>query len=587
MRPIDQALAVHRAGDLNQAEALYRQMLAADAGDFDALHMLGIVFAQRQQFEEAEEFIRGAMAIDRKVAPCLHSYGNVLSMLKRYEEAVKIYDEALLLAPFHAPIYSDRGNANRALERLDDAVASYNQALSLNPNFSDALGNLAQVLIDLRRYDEAEALLRRALALNANDPFAVKLMGHLAFERGDLESALIHSRNALALKADQGDAYHTIANALRALGRLDEARDAYLKSIELDPNNAAVHFDLSATRTYSPGDRHLGVMEAMAARPTRLSKLDRIYLGFALGKACADAGDHRRAFEHLAAANTAKRAMVAYDERAMFAFFDRLEQTFSPELVASKSGGGDPSRRPIFIVGMPRSGTTLIEQLLASHPDVHGAGELPALSAIAGSMQIAGSTVGYPACVPALDQSALQRIGAEYVRRITELAPDNRRVTDKMPSNFLYLGLIHLALPNAVIIHSLRDPVDTCISCFAILFKLNEQNYAYDLGELGRYYARYQRLMGHWRRTLPAGRVLEVRYEDVVGDLEGQARRIVAHCGLDWDERCLSFYKTERPIRTASAVQVREPLYKSSVGRGRAYADYLKPLTAELGRSAD
>ena len=586
MRLIDQALAAHGAGDLDQAEHLYRRILAADARDFDALHMLGIVFAQRQQFEEAERLIGSAMMVDRKVAPCLHHYGNVLSMLARYEDAVKVYDEALLLALFSAPIYSDRGNAKRALGQTEEAVASYNQALSLNPNFADALDNLAQALIELRRHDEADGVLRRALALNADDPYAVKLTGHLAFVRGNLDAAVAYSRRALTLKPDQGDAYHTMANALRELGHLDEAREAYVKSVELQPGSAAFYFGLSSCTIFSPGDRHLAAMESIAAKATGLSHLDRIYLGFALGKAYADVKDNRRSFEHLLAANAGKRATLDYNERAIFAIFDRIEQIFTPELMASKSRGGELSRRPIFIVGMPRSGTTLIEQLLASHPAVYGAGELPTLRDVAQSVQIAGNVARYPAYVPDLDTAALRSIGANYVTRAGALAPDDRRITDKMPSNFQFVGLIHLALPNAVIIHAVRDPTDTCISCFANLFKINEQSYAYDLGELGRYFMRYRRLMDHWRRTLPAGRILDVRYEDVVDNLEGQARRIVAHCGLPWDEQCLSFHRTQRPIRTASAVQVREPIYRSAVGRWRVYADYLGPLLTELGVSA-
>jgi hypothetical protein len=197
-----------------------------------------------------------------------------------------------------------------------------------------------------------------------------------------------------------------------------------------------------------------------------------------------------------------------------------------------------------------------------------------------------GTTLAYPDFVPALDAAALKQIGGRYVTLIRELAaksgkPDTARITDKMPSNYFFAGLIHLALPHAKIIHTTRDPVDTCISCFSKLFSA-EQNHTYDLAELGRYYQRYERLMAHWRRVLPKGTLLEVRYEDVVADLEGQARRIIAHCGLPWDERCLSFHRTERPIRTASATQVRKPIYTSAVGRWRVYEEQLGPLLNAL-----
>ncbi|MGH7248946.1 MAG: sulfotransferase family protein, partial [Pseudomonadota bacterium] len=260
-----------------------------------------------------------------------------------------------------------------------------------------------------------------------------------------------------------------------------------------------------------------------------------------------------------------------------------IEQIFTAELIAAKSGGGEPSRRPIFVLGMPRSGTTLVEQLLASHPAVHGAGELAALGDVV--LRAPSQSIRYPESVPLLDGAAMRAIGAEYLERLAAIAPQRERVTDKTPLNYYFVGLIHLALPNAVIIHTMRDPVDTCVSCFSTLFRLREQPHAYDLGEIGRYYVRYRRLMAHWHRILPEGRILDIRYEDVVDDLERQARRIVAHCGLPWDERCLSFHRTDRPVRTASAAQVREPIYRSAVGRWRAYAEWLNPLLTELGET--
>ena len=243
-------------------------------------------------------------------------------------------------------------------------------------------------------------------------------------------------------------------------------------------------------------------------------------LDFALGKAYGDLKDYRRSFTHLLAGNAAKRATISYDEASVFALFDRIEATFTRELIAQKSGGGDPSRMPIFVIGMPRSGTTLIEQIIASHPLVHGAGELQTFNDVVLTVRGPdGNTLRYPEFVPALDAAALRQIGARYIADVRKLAPSGERVTDKMPSNYYFAGLIHLALPNAKIIHSVRNPVDTCISCFSKLFTA-EQNHTYDLAELGRYYKRYETLMAHWRRVLPAKSILDMRYEDVVADLE-------------------------------------------------------------------
>ena len=232
---------------------------------------------------------------------------------------------------------------------------------------------------------------------------------------------------------------------------------------------------------------------------------------------------------------------------------------------------------------MPRSGTTLIEQILASHPQVFGGGELWHFrKAVEGIRTALGGSPTFPELVSGMTGDDFRSLGVRYLAEIKPLARSAAHITDKMPANFMFAGLIHLALPNAPIIHTIRDPVDTCLSCFSKLFA-GEQNHTYDLAELGRYYRHYQALMEHWHHVLPPGRILEVRYEDVVADLEGQARRIIAHCGLDWDPRCLAFHRTDRPVRTASATQVRQPIYNSAVGRWRVHEPFLGPLLAELG----
>ncbi|HMH65088.1 MAG TPA: sulfotransferase, partial [Rhizomicrobium sp.] len=257
----------------------------------------------------------------------------------------------------------------------------------------------------------------------------------------------------------------------------------------------------------------------------------------------------------------------------------RIQARITADVLREKQalGGGAPSSAPIFILGMMRSGSTLVEQILASHPAVHGAGELPALSDVVNAARGPGGEA-YPDFVAGLDAQGLTQIGEAY---LAKLPAGERHITDKMPTNFFFAGLIHLALPNARIIHTVRDPVDTCVSCFSKLFTA-EQYHTYDLAELGRYYRRYQQLMAHWQSALPPGRMLEVRYEDVVADLEGQARRIIAYCGLEWDARCLSFHATDRPVRTASMLQVRQPLYQSALRRAHVYDEFLAPLRDAL-----
>jgi hypothetical protein len=311
---------------------------------------------------------------------------------------------------------------------------------------------------------------------------------------------------------------------------------------------------------------------------------DRTELRFALAKACGDAGDAVGSFRHLLEGNRLKRLTITYDETALFALFDRIRAVFTADRMAAPPtvALGDTAR-PIFVVGMPRSGTTLVEQILASHPAVFGAGELTDLPTLAAELGRHGPP--FPDVVTVLPADRLARLGEAYCQRLRACAPAARHVVDKLPANFQLIGLIRLALPGARVIHIERDPIDTCLSCFARLFT-GPQLYAYDLTELGHYFRAYQSLMAHWRRVLPAGILLEVRYEDLVDDIEGNARRILAHCGLPWDPGCLAFHRSERTVRTASAAQVRQPLYRHAVGRWHVYGDLARPLLDALQRDS-
>ena len=610
------------AGRLDDAVAAGRRAVALNPRYPAALTNLGIALFDQGKFEDALALYDQAIAIRDDFAPTHSNRGNALQRLKRFDEAEAAYRRAIALFPDFRDAWNNLGACLRELKRPQEAAAAHRKVLALTPDDPHTLDNLALALKDLEQLDEAAAVLRRAIAIDAsrdkyhlhygsvllaqdqieeaaaeteralaldpNNHESANLMGRIAFARGDLGAALAHYRRALSIKPDLADAHNNMGNALKELGRLSDARNAYLEALRLDAGMTGVYLNLSDSKTFTPDDPHLAAMEALAANADGLSASDRMKLDFALGKAYADVKDYGRSFRHLVAGNASKRKSISYDEKSVFALFDRIEKVFRPELIAVKSGHGDPSRVPIFIVGMPRSGTTLIEQIIASHPLVHGAGELHTLDEVIRSVRAPdGGLSAFPEFVGAINARGLQMIGARYVALLRERAakdgkPDTPHITDKMPSNYCYAGLIHLVLPNAKIVHTVRYPVDNCISCFSKLF-VAEQDHTYDLGELGRYYRRYQRLMAHWRRVLPAGRILDVQYEDVVADLESQARRIIAHCGLPWDDRCLSFHATERPVRTASASQVRQPIYESSVGRWRAYEEHIGPLLNALG----
>ena len=609
------------AGRIDEAIASGRRAVEIDPGQSRGHNNLGVALYQIDKFEEALACYDRAIALTPDFVEAYSNRGNALRALNRLDGAEDAYRRALEIQPEFANAWNNLGTCLRELNRIEEAEAAYRDALELAPDDAATLDNLALAVKDLGRLDEAADLLRkaltsnprsepihvhfgailldqkdfdeataeaqRALALNASSYDAINLMGRIAFGRGQAERALEHFQRALALNPKLGDAYNNMGNALKEIGRFQEAETAYLEAIRLDPSNTGIYVNLADSKTFTPDEPVLSAMEALAAKPEGLSKTECMHLDFALGKAYADLKDYNRSFTHLLAANLAKRATISYDEKSAFALFDRIEAVFTPELIVAKSGGGDASSMPIFVIGMPRSGTTLVEQIIASHPMVHGAGELRNLNDVILTVRGPdGKTIPYPEFVPALTSEALEQIGTRYIESLSPLVPERpenyERVTDKMPSNYYFVGLIHLALPNAKIIHTVRDPVDTCVSCFSKLFSA-EQNHTYNLGELGRYHKRYQRLMDHWHRVLPAGRILDVRYEGVVTDLATEARRIIAHCGLPWDDRCLSFYETNRPVRTASATQVRQPIYTSAVGRWRAYEQYLGPLLAGLG----
>ena len=427
-----------------------------------------------------------------------------------------------------------------AKNRFEEVVAACRKALRINPNYAEAHTNLGAALLRLGMPDEAIAALRKAIEL----------------------------------KPDLAEAHNSLAVALTQLGRFSEAAESFEQAIGLAPANTYFRLSASGLKRFVAGDPRLQELEEMAKDSASRPVSDQIELHFALGKAYDDMERPAEAFGHWLAGNTLKRQQIAYDEATTFAEFDQVRSVYTSEFIQASQGTGHPSSVPIFIIGMPRSGSTLIEQILASHPRVFGAGELHDLGAsIESTLMGSGGSAG--------TKQKMQDIGARYVAAIERLAPGAVRITDKLPQNFIFAGLIHLALPNAAIIHTTRDPIDTCLSCFSIMFT-TEQNFTYDLAELGRYYRHYQSLMGHWHRVLPPGRILDVRYEDVVADLEGQARRIIAHCGLDWDPQCLAFHKTERAVRTASATQVRQPIYKDAVERWRRYEEFLAPLMAEL-----
>jgi tetratricopeptide (TPR) repeat protein len=472
--------------------------------------------------------------------------------------------------------------ALQAQDGLEQVAAEYRRALALRPDYAEAHYNLGTALWQQRRLGEAAVRLRHAVALKPDYADAHFNLARVLYERGNFDAAIAHCEKAVALKPGNAEVHSFMGRLLLETGQLQGARSACETAIMLSPRCGAYYLNLAHCARFDPAEPHLAAMEALA-QDAAASEQDRIDLQFALGKAYSDLGEPERAFRHLLEANALKRKTLAYDEAATLGHLERIRLIFDEPLIRAGQGRGHPSRKPVFIVGMPRSGTSLVEQILASHPQVFGAGEIGALpDAVAELRRRNDRSLPFPELLSALPSHRLRELGGRYLSGIRAVAPAAARITDKMPGNFRFAGLIHLALPNARIIHVRRDPIDTCLSCFSILFTAGGSDYSYDLGELGRCYRAYEALMAQWRKVLPADALLEVQYEEVVDDLEGQARRLVAHCGLDWDARCIAFHATPRAVRTASAAQVRQPIYRSSIGRWRPDRELLQPLLDAL-----
>jgi tetratricopeptide (TPR) repeat protein len=607
-----------RLGNPEKAVFHGKQAVALQPDYADAANNTGIALFDTGHYAEAIEFYDTAIRLKPRYAEALSNRGNAKRVLKRLDEAEDDYKRALAINPNYAEALNNMGSAVRDLGRLDEAIALYRRSLTIRADYFDCWNNLAlayrekkdydaayaaiaealrhkpnnadsytyraATLIDQKKWEQAGADIQRALSLNPRKAEAHNLGGRIAMEAGDAEGAIASYRRALHLKPDLSDAWNNIGNLHKEFGRIDEAMEAYERALSLAPEQVGTYLNLADTKKFlAADDRHLLAMEGFARHIERLTDEKQMQLQFALGKAYDDLKRPDDAFRHLSAGNVLKRKTIDYDRPRVEQFFVEIASVFTPELVQRMSGGGAQTQLPIFVLGMPRSGTTLIEQVLASHPMVRGGGELRELLSV--SERVVGadkSAIHYPAFMNAISHDDLRRIGEAYAARLQTYHPGAERITDKMPSNFYFAGLIHLAMPNAKIIHSQRNAIDTCWSCYTKLFS-GEQIHTYDLREIGLYYRRYHALMQHWREVLPAGAFLDVAYEDVVADMEGQARRMLEFCGLEWDPAVLKYYESDRPVKTASVTQVRQPIYNSSVERWRVYERHLGPLIEALG----
>ena len=598
------------AGRLDSAEQRFRNALL-DGDSAVPLEGLAAVASRRGRFDEARALLERVLGLDPGRATAWNSYGEALGNLGRLDAAAEAFRRAVQRdASLYVASYN-LGLAARALNRPDAAARHFEQALAVRPDFPDALQALGAVLHAVGRYPAAIRQFQRLAELRPDDPVAHTSLGASRQMLGDLEGALGCYRRAVALAPDYADAHNNLGTVLQGLRRMDEAEASFTRALELAPGHADALAGLAATldrrgdyqgalETLQPwldAERaspelnitgaqvyhHLGrheegaaLLEAMLQRGD-LSAGARQRSHFALGD-LHDALEHfDSAFEHYARANASKPVRFNRDEyrRDVERLLDVFDADAGPPIPAT----GLADDRPVFVLGMPRSGTSLVEQILASHPAVAGAGELTDLPRVA--MALGDGSATYPDNLRALAPDDLTAAANDYLSVIAGIAPEAARVVDKTPANYLFAGLIQRLFPRARIIHCVRHPLDTALSCFFQNFAGQGIPFSYRLEDIALYLNEYLRVMAHWRDTLPSP-MTEVVYEELVTDQERVSRELVAALDLEWDPACLGFHRADRVVATASHAQVRQPMYARSVGRYRRYAGHLETLRSAI-----
>lgn len=602
----------------DDAEAVLRRTISLAPAFAKPYEDLGFVLHESGRHGEAVEMLKNAVRLDPSLELAWLHLGKSLTQLGNGPDADTAFERAFELNP-------EKGKLAHAAElhkdgNLDEAERLYREVIRSNPDNVDAMRLLGRVALSAKRNADAEALFRRATAIAPDFVGAIGDLGRVLRERDELEEAIECFRRMTelqpgnpqghfllagalaqaALTYDAADAYEKVlalnpehagamlglGHTLKTVGRQEEAVNAYRECIRLKPDNGESFWSLANLKTYRLGDADIAAMQAALQR-NDLNEQSRVNFLFAMAKAQEDCGDYDAAWEFYDQGNRVQRMLVSYDPVQTEVLNDAVKAVFDTDFLRRHAGDGNPSAAPIFVVGLPRSGSTLIEQILASHSRVEGTSELPYLGRVATSLnRNRADGVNYPEAVRELSAGHLVSLGQDYLDRCKRHRREGtQHFIDKMPNNFPTIGFLHSILPNATIIDARRHPLDSCLGCYRQLFARG-QTFTYDLADIGEYFLEYERMMDHWHAVLP-GTVLTVQYEELVRDLETGVRRLLEHCSLPFEDRCLRFHETDRPVRTASSEQVRQPIYTSAIGFWRNYEAHLGDLQEVLEPSLE
>lgn len=540
----DQVMALRDSGRLDEALSAVNVLLQ-DQPKAQLLHNIkGTIHAERGETDEALAAYREALKIQHTYAAAQNNMGIVLKSLGRFEEAVETYYQALRNLPDYVDAHVNLALAQLAMGMPEQAVARCHKALEISANNAHAHAALANALRQLGRYDEAIASFETALKLRPDDGLTLANLGLTRFE----------------------------------MGEIDAGREDLRRALEVDPRNVDAHYNLGRVEKYESGDPRIEQMQTLQATlPAGAS--DRIVLNFALAKAFEDTGEIDQAFQHLQDANRSRKAQWPYTPEQDTVLFEKIKATFSTgkQLEPAAAEAGEAAR-PIFVVGMTRSGTSLVEQIIASHSEVHGAGELGGVTRHLGA-QFAKLSDGKALSLNAYKLKALRRA---YFADLAKLNVSEPVITDKFPLNFMWIGFIRLAFPEAKIIHVVRDPMATCWSNYKQYFRTTGLGYAYDFDDVADFYGLYADLMAFWRERF-GDEIYELNYEALTENQDAETRKLIEWCGLAWEDTCLEFHTSARPVASAAHLEVRQAMYQGSSDKWKTFESHLAPLKQKLG----
>ena len=611
---LQQGLRRLQGGDQSEAKTLFEEVLGIDETNSDAHHFLGVVAMERGQREVAHRYLKGAIRLrpneakfhnslgvflvrERRFPFAIHHFwqaialqpdyvdglknlANALADIGDHEESLQMAERALKFAPDVVEILFIKARSLQRMGRIDEAADQFDAILKNRPDYVPARTEYGFICLDRDEYEMARRHLQQAVQSAPKNSRGIQGLG-LVYERlGDIDKAVDTWERCLKISPNEPQVLTSLGQCSIQVGRIDQGREYLNHAIRLSPRSAEAHLGLAMSGKATESDPQIARL-AMLIDDAGIVGDQRVRMHFALGKLYEDTKQFEKAFEQYQSGNQLKRGMIEYDSQQTTTTVNSYIDFFSRDRLRKPPASySSVSSKPLFVLGMPRSGTTLVEQILASHPSIHGAGELSHLEKLVRRMpEMVEPQVSFPFCLERLSNEQLHDEASAYADMLERVAPDAARVVDKMPKNFFYAGLITMMWPNAKIVWCRRDPLDTCISCYNRFF-IKGQPFSWDFEELGHYFSEHERLGKHWQQSLPT-QMFEINYEELTETPEPIVRSLIDYVELPWDDQCLRFHETDRRVKT-NPLQVRQPIYKTSVSRASRFEPWIGPLKNAL-----